>query len=59
VYRLAPGAAKWVRVGAMPAARNYARAIPFRGAIYVVGGSRAPGDPHGAPGSKLVDRFAP
>ena len=57
VYRLRPGDRRWARVGAMPTARNYARAVPFRNAVYVVGGSRTPGDSHGAPGSALVDRY--
>ena len=59
VYGLAPGASRWTRVSAMPTARNYARAVPFRSALYVVGGSRTAGDSHGAAGSALVDRFAP
>jgi hypothetical protein len=41
----------------MPTARNYARAVPFRNAVYVVGGSRTAGDSHGNPGTALVDRF--
>ena len=59
VYRLAPGATRWVRVGAMPTARNYARAVPYRGKIWIVGGSRFAGDSHGATGSTLVDRYVP
>jgi N-acetylneuraminic acid mutarotase len=57
VYRLAPGARRWKRVARMPAARNYARAVHFRNAVYVVGGSRTAGDSHGNPGTALVDRF--
>jgi N-acetylneuraminic acid mutarotase len=57
VFRLSPGARRWARVGAMPTARDHARAVPFRDAVYVVGGSRTPGDSHGATGSALVDRF--
>jgi len=57
VYRLSPGARRWVRVATMPTSRNYARAVPFHDAVYVVGGSRTPGDSHGATGSTLVDRF--
>jgi hypothetical protein len=43
----------------MPTARNYARAVGYRGAIFVVGGSRSAGASHSAAGSRLVDRFAP
>jgi hypothetical protein len=41
----------------MPTARNYARAVPFQDAVYLVGGSRTAGDSHGNPGSTLVHRF--
>jgi len=37
---------------------NYARAVVFRNAVYVVGGGRTPGNNHGSFGSRLVDRFA-
>jgi N-acetylneuraminic acid mutarotase len=57
VYRLTAGATAWTRVSQLPKARNYARAVVFRNAVYVVGGSRTPGDSHGALGSRLVDRF--
>jgi N-acetylneuraminic acid mutarotase len=57
VYRLSAGAASWKRVTQLPNARNYARAVVFRNAVYVVGGSRTPGDSHGSYGSRLVDRF--
>jgi len=59
VLKLAPGASRWVRVAKLPEARNYARAVVFRRAIYVVGGSTTFGDSHGAAGSRLVDRFRP
>jgi N-acetylneuraminic acid mutarotase len=59
VYRLRSGAARWERVGHLPHARNYARAVVFRKLIYVVGGSRSPGDVHSAPGSRLVERYRP
>ena len=59
VYRLRAGQSRWERVGRLPHARNYARAVVFRKAIYVVGGSRVPGDVHAAPGSRLVERYAP
>ena len=56
-YRLTSGATSWTRVAPLPKARNYARAVVFRKAVYIVGGSRTPGDSHGAYGSRLVDRF--
>jgi N-acetylneuraminic acid mutarotase len=59
VLRLAPGDADWTRVTTMPQARNYARAVVFRNALYVVGGSPTAGNSHGAYGSARVDRFTP
>jgi N-acetylneuraminic acid mutarotase len=59
VYRLAAGAARWERVGRLLHARNYARAVVFRRAIYVVGGSTTAGDVHGTPGSRIVERYVP
>lgn len=57
VYRLSAGATAWTRVSQLPKARSYARAVVLRNAVYVVGGSRTPGDSHGAFGSRVVDRF--
>ncbi len=57
VYRLTAGSTVWAKVALLPKARNYARAVVFRNAVYVVGGSRTPGDSHGSYGSRLVDRF--
>jgi N-acetylneuraminic acid mutarotase len=57
VYRLTADGSDWDRIAALPKARNYARAVVYRGAVYVVGGSRTPGDSHGSYGSRLVDRF--
>ena len=59
VLRLAPGASNWQRVGRMPAARNYARAVVYRGRIYVVGGSTVAGSVHSSTGSRIVETFAP
>lgn len=39
---------------ALPDARNFARAVWYRGQVYVVGGSLTAGDSHAAQGSKLV-----
>ncbi len=59
VYRLRAGKSKWERVGRLPHARNYARAVALRNAIYVVGGSTVAGDVHATPGSRLVERYVP
>jgi N-acetylneuraminic acid mutarotase len=59
VYRLAPGAGRWTRVGRMPTARNYARSVVYRGRIYVVGGNTVAGSVHSAFGSRIVETFVP
>ena len=59
VFRLAPGARAWRRVGRLPTPRNYARAVVFRRRIYVVGGSKSAGDSHAARGSRVVEWLAP
>jgi N-acetylneuraminic acid mutarotase len=57
VMRLTSLRGAWKRVSKLPTARNYARAVVFKDAVYVVGGSRAAGDSHGAAGSNVVERF--
>jgi N-acetylneuraminic acid mutarotase len=57
VLRLDPKTNAWRRVNHMPTARNYARAVVFKDAVYVVGGSKRPGASHNSPGSKVVERF--
>jgi N-acetylneuraminic acid mutarotase len=57
VMRLASLRSAWRRVSKLPTARNYARAVLFKDAVYVVGGSRTAGDSHGAAGSAIVERF--
>jgi len=59
VFRLRADETKWTRVAALPTPRNYARAVVFRGGIYVVGGSTSFGNSHGAYGSTVVNRFVP
>jgi N-acetylneuraminic acid mutarotase len=59
VYRFRPGETRWTRVGRLPTARNYARAVVYHGGIYVVGGSTTFGDSHGATGSAVVERYVP
>ena len=41
----------------MPTARNFARAVLFKGAIYVVGGSTSSGSSHASRGAGVVERF--
>ena len=57
VLRLRSGAHAWERAGRMPTARAFARAVTYRGAVYVVGGSRVTASSHAAPGARVVDRF--
>jgi N-acetylneuraminic acid mutarotase len=57
VLRLRPGAPTWSRAEPMPTARAFARAVPYRGAIYVVGGSRVTASSHAAPGLRVVERL--
>ena len=57
VLRLGNG--KWKRVSKLPTPRNYARAVVFRKAVYVIGGSRSAGASHSAAGSRVVERFGP
>ena len=57
VLRLRPRATKWQPAKSMPTARNYARAVLFRDAVWVVGGSRSAGASHNAAGSRIVERF--
>jgi N-acetylneuraminic acid mutarotase len=59
VLELAPGAAKWVRVGRLKTPRNYARAVVFRSRIYVVGGSTSYGALHSSTGSRVVETYVP
>ena len=59
VFRLRAGETRWTRAGRLPVARSYARAVVFRAAIYVVGGSTSFGNGHGAYGSTVVSRFVP
>jgi hypothetical protein len=42
----------------MPTGRNFARAVVFEGAVYVVGGSPTPEPSHASAGSAIVERYA-
>ncbi len=58
VLRLRASAHAWTSIGRMPTARAFARAVTYRGAVYVVGGSRVTASSHAAPGARVVERFA-
>ena len=47
----------WQRAAPMPAARNYARAVPFKGSVYLVGGNPTVGMSHSSAGSTIVEKF--
>ncbi|MDQ6769616.1 MAG: hypothetical protein M3Z54_06480 [Gemmatimonadota bacterium] len=47
----------WQQALPMTAARNYARAVPFKGSVYLVGGNPTVGMSHSSAGSTLVERF--
>jgi hypothetical protein len=57
VYRLDPGQGAWARVATLPHARNFARAVPFKGAVFVVGGSPIAGSSHASAGSPVVESY--
>ena len=55
--RLRSGSGRWERIAPMPTARAYARAVTFRNAVWVVGGSRVTASSHGAAGTAVVERL--
>jgi N-acetylneuraminic acid mutarotase len=57
--RWIPGTKEWKAISPMPTARNFARAVVFQGAVYVVGGSREAGSSHRSAGSDVVERYGP
>lgn len=48
---------RWIALPSMPTARNFARAVTFKGAVLVVGGSPDAGNSHGSSGSAVVERY--
>lgn len=48
----------WERVSPMPAARKFSRAVVFKNAVYVVGGSVVPANSHSPTGSASVLRYS-
>lgn len=59
VLRFDAARAAWIALEPMPVARDFARAVDFQGAVFVVGGSRSPGSSHESAGSNVVERFDP
>lgn len=57
VLRLDDAGGRWIEVAPLPTARNFARAVPFGDAIYVVGGDPDAGNSHGGSGSAVVERY--
>lgn len=57
VLRLDPASRRWSSSTPMRAARNYARAVAFRDAVWLVGGNPTVGMSHSSGGSALVERF--
>jgi len=57
VLRLNPKRDGWEKAEPMPSARNYARAVVFKGAVYLVGGNPTVGMSHSSAGSRLVEKF--
>ena len=47
----------WETVTPMPTARKFARAVPFMGSIYIVGGSTVPANSHSPTGTDSVEKF--
>jgi N-acetylneuraminic acid mutarotase len=57
VLRLNPSTSQWDRATPMRRARNYGRAVVYRGAVFLVGGNPVVGMSHSSSGSTLVERF--
>ncbi len=58
VLRLNPSTNAWEPTTPMRAPRNYARAVVFRDAVWLVGGNSVVGMSHSSSGSTLVERFS-
>lgn len=58
VFRLDSSGQKWIRLTPMPHARNFARAVIYEDAVWVVGGSPTAGPSHASAGSMIVESFA-
>ena len=58
VLRLNPATNEWEQMTPMRAPRNYARAVVFRSAVWLVGGNPVVGMSHSSSGSTLVERLS-
>ena len=59
VLRFDPRARAWVADAPLPTPRNFARAVVFKGRVYVIGGSTGYGRSHASVGSRTVESFRP
>jgi N-acetylneuraminic acid mutarotase len=57
VLRFDPSTNVWSPATPMRAPRNYARAVVFRGSVWLIGGNPTVGMSHASTGSTLVERF--
>jgi N-acetylneuraminic acid mutarotase len=57
MFRLDAATATWGPAPPLPTARNFARAVLFQDAIYVVGGSPTPDSSHASEGSAIVESY--
>lgn len=57
VLCLPAGTSRWMATAPMPTARSFARAVWFRGAVYIVGGSPEPQSNHAPRGTAVVERL--
>lgn len=57
VLRLDVASDAWTVTTPMRSARNYARAVAFKGSVYLIGGNPTVGMSHSAEGSTVVERF--
>jgi len=55
--RLSTDARVWESLPPLPTPRNFARAVVFRDAVFVVGGSPTPGRSHASEGSAIVESY--
>jgi N-acetylneuraminic acid mutarotase len=56
-FRLDEAGGKWDPVASLPQARNFARAVLFKRAVYVLGGSETAGSSHASAGSTIVESY--
>lgn len=57
VFRLDLAQGAWTKLAPMPSARNFARAVLYKGNVFVVGGSRTAGTSHASAGSRIVESY--